>query len=120
MTKTSNRALWRAAHSLTHPAIVAAVIGLLLNDHWLRHVSPSWLTGKLGDLTWLAFAPLIAAIFFAVVIPRRVRNHTRIVGWLSFGAVGVWFGRSGGDHGQVRDSFADVGCGGCRHASGHR
>lgn len=69
MTAPPNRALWRAAHSLTHSAIVAAVIGLLLNDHWLRHTHPSWLTGKLGDFTWLIFAPLIAAIFFALVIP---------------------------------------------------
>ncbi len=87
----ANRALWRAAHSLTHPAIVAAVIGLLLNDHWLRHHYPSWLTGKLGDFTWLIFAPLIAALFFALVIPRRIEHHTRIVGWLSFASVGLWF-----------------------------
>ena len=45
---SSNKAFWRAIHSLAHPVTIAAVIGLLLNDHLLRHNWPSWWTGKLS------------------------------------------------------------------------
>jgi hypothetical protein len=41
---TANKAFWRAVHSLAHPVTIAAVIGLLLNDHLLRHNWPSWWT----------------------------------------------------------------------------
>lgn len=61
----NNRAFWRAARCLTHPLTMAAVILLLVNDHWLRWHYPSWLTGKLGDFTWLMFAPFIAAAVLA-------------------------------------------------------
>jgi hypothetical protein len=86
-----NAAFRRAFHSLTHPLSIAAIILLLFNDHWLRWNYPSWLTGKLGDFTWLTFAPFIAALFFAAVIPRRLKRHETIVGVLAFGTIGVWF-----------------------------
>ena len=52
----------RAESALTHPATVAALGVLLLNDLLLKSLWPhSWLTGKLSDLTWLVFAlPLLA------------------------------------------------------------
>lgn len=87
----SNKAFRRAAHSLTHPLSIIAIVLLLLNDHWLRWTYPSWLTGKLGDFTWLIFAPFIAAIVFAWVIPRRLHNHEQIVGFVSFITIGLWF-----------------------------
>ena len=86
-----NRAFWRALHSLAHPISIGAVLILLLNDHWLRHTHPSWLTGKLGDFTWLVFAPFIAALVFAWLIPRRVRHYDSIVGMVAFGFIGLWF-----------------------------
>lgn len=86
-----NRALWRAINSFIHPMSMAAVVLLLFNDHWLRWHYPSWLTGKMGDFTWLVFAPFIAAVFFSWVIPRRLKRHEQIVGVLSFAAIGLWF-----------------------------
>ena len=65
-----------------------AILLLLFNDHWLRYAHPSWLTGKLGDFTWLVFAPFIAALLFAWIIPQRWKQHA---GWLSIGFIGVWF-----------------------------
>ncbi len=88
---TPNRAFWRALHSLVHPLSIGAVLLLLFNDHWLRHNYPSWLTGKLGDFTWLMFAPFIAAAVFAWLIPRRVGNHEQVVGGASFAFIGLWF-----------------------------
>lgn len=86
-----NPAFWRAFHSLTHPLSLLANGLLLFNDHWLRHNHPSWLTGKLGDFTWLVFAPFIAGLVIAWLIPRRLENHTQWVVGLSFGFIGIWF-----------------------------
>jgi hypothetical protein len=86
-----NRAFWKAFHSFTHPLSLISIVVLLFNDHWLRYAHPSWLTGKLGDFTWLVFAPFIAALLFAWLIPQRLKHHTYIVGWLSIGFIGVWF-----------------------------
>ncbi|MBN1966549.1 MAG: hypothetical protein JW910_17995 [Anaerolineae bacterium] len=91
LTSAQNRAFWRAIHSVAHPVTLGAVLLLLLNDHWLRYQSPSWLTGKLSDAAWLALAPLIAATAFAWLVPRRVERQTQIVGGLAFGFIGLWF-----------------------------
>src|SRR5687768_9620553 len=86
-----NRAFWRAINSFIHPLSMAAVVLLLFNDHWLRLYHPSWLTGKLGDFTWLLFAPFIAAVFFSWLIPPRLKQHERLVGLVSFTCIGLWF-----------------------------
>lgn len=91
MNDQPNYAFYRALHSLTHPLTIAAVVLLLVNDHWLRHTHPTWLTGKLGDFSWLVFAPFIAALLFAWLIPRRIANHERIVGLTAFTFIGLWF-----------------------------
>ncbi|MEZ4672445.1 MAG: hypothetical protein R3E39_31460 [Anaerolineae bacterium] len=90
MRTTSNPAFWRALHSLAHPVSLAAMVLLLFNDHWLRWHYPSWLTGKLGDFTWLVFAPFIAAALLAWVVPRGKQNE-RLVGLLAFACIGLWF-----------------------------
>jgi hypothetical protein len=87
---SANLSFWRALHSLTHPVSIAAVALLLLNDHWLRHQHPSWLTGA-GRFRLAGLAPFISALFFALIVPRRVRDHERIVGVVSFAAIGLWF-----------------------------
>jgi hypothetical protein len=86
-----NRTFWKAFHSLVHPLSLMAILLLLFNDHWLRYAHPSWLTGKLGDFTWLVFAPFITALLLAWIIPQRWKQHSRIVGLLSIGFIGVWF-----------------------------
>jgi hypothetical protein len=87
----TNRACWRALHSLSHSVSLGAVLLLLLNDHVLRLHWPSWWTGKLGDAVWLVFAPLIAALVVALFIPARWQRQERIVGILAFAFVGLWF-----------------------------
>lgn len=88
---TPNRTFWKAFHSLVHPLSLLAIILLLVNDHWLRYAHSSWLTGKLGDFTWLVFAPFIAALLFSWLIPRKWKRHSELVGGLSIGFIGVWF-----------------------------
>ena len=48
----------QAASALMHPATLAALGVLLLNDHLLKHIWPGgWIPGKLSDLAWMIFAP---------------------------------------------------------------
>ncbi|MGB7341046.1 MAG: hypothetical protein WBC91_19275 [Phototrophicaceae bacterium] len=87
----TNRAFWKAIHSLTHPLSILAILVLLMNDHWLRYAYPSWLTGKLGDFTWLLFAPFVAAMLFAFIIPKTLKNQSKIVGIIAIAGIGLWF-----------------------------
>lgn len=86
-----NPAFQRALTAFAHPAIIGAVLLLLLNDHVLRHEWPSWWTGKLGDAVWLAFAPILTAFFLALAIPTRLKNQEQIVAALAFGLTAAVF-----------------------------
>ena len=64
----------RAESALTHPATVAALGVLLLNDLLLKSLWPhSWLTGKLSDLTWLVFALPLLAFLLSFGARRNLR-----------------------------------------------
>ncbi len=43
-----------------HPAVIASILALLLNDHLLKAIFPSGLTGKLSDIAGLFFFPFLA------------------------------------------------------------
>jgi hypothetical protein len=87
----NNPALHKSLRLLAHPLSLASLIVLLVNDHLLRLLWPSWFTGKLGDLAWLFFAPLALAVALAIVLPVRLRHHTRLAAFLAFGLVGGIF-----------------------------
>lgn len=55
--------------SMTHPAIVAAVLLLVLNDHVFKQLWPGWISGKLSDFAGLAFFPLLLAGLIEIVAP---------------------------------------------------
>jgi hypothetical protein len=86
-----NRAFLRAANCLTHPITIGAIALLLLNDHVLRIRWPSWWTGKLGDLTWVFFAPFICALFVSWIVLRNHKHQEKLVGIISILFIGVWF-----------------------------
>jgi hypothetical protein len=88
---TKNKAFQRAINSLAHPLTIGVVTLLLLNDHLLRPLWPSWWTGKIGDFAWLVFAPFVAAALLACLIPSRWRRQEEIVGWGAFAATGLGF-----------------------------
>jgi len=88
---TENRAFQRAFVSLTHPLSISAVVMLMLNDHLLRPLWPSWWTGKIGGFAWLAFAPFVAAALLAVIVPPRWRRQEEIVGCGAFAMTGLGF-----------------------------
>jgi hypothetical protein len=87
----TNPALSRSLRALSHPINIAAVGVLLLNDHVLRRWWPSWITGKLGDVAWLAFFPLIMALVFALIVPARVKRRDQVVAGLAFGFTALLF-----------------------------
>ncbi len=91
MTVRKNKAFQRTLNSVAHPLTVGAVTLLLLNDHLLRPLWPSWWTGKVGDLAWLMFAPFVVAALLAGLIPASWRRREDIVGWGAFLATGLGF-----------------------------
>ena len=87
----NNAVFWKALHLLSHPVSLGAVVLLLLNDHLLRRVWPSWATGKIGDLAWLFFAPFVLAVFLAWLVPLRGARREKVVAFLAFGLTGGVF-----------------------------
>ena len=83
--------LRKALRLSVHPATLAAIGLLLVNDHLLRRIWPSALTGKLGDFAWLFFIPLLVAVLVALVLPGRGPRRAVAVGWLAFGSVAIVF-----------------------------
>lgn len=82
----------RALTLLAHPVTLGALGLLLLNDHVLRRLWPSWWTGKVGDFAWLFFAPFALAAVIAWVLPRRMKRHEQITFAAAFGLTGLTFG----------------------------
>jgi len=69
MTTSRNR------YYLLNPIFLACLITLLLNDHYLKYTFPSWLTGKLSDVTGIIILPLLIAF-----ISPKLRLHAT---WIS-------------------------------------
>ena len=62
------------ASALTHPATVAALAVLLLNDLLFKALWPhAWVTGKLSDLGWMVFAPPLLVFLLSL---GTCRNRT--------------------------------------------
>ncbi len=78
----------RSLQSLSHPISIAAIVLLLVNDHWLRWRYPSWWSGKIGDCAWLIFAPFLLAFCLSYVWPKR---KIHLVGTAAFWGTGVVF-----------------------------
>jgi len=72
---------------LTHPLTIAAILVLLINDHYLRIYYPSWITGKLGDFAWLYLSPLALATVLGLLLPRRLKDKSKTVILVSVGLI---------------------------------
>jgi hypothetical protein len=86
-----NPTLSKSLSLLTHPFIVISILILLINDHLLRPLWPSWWTGKISDFAWLLMAPFAVAASIAAVAPARFRQRDKIIGILAFGITGCVF-----------------------------
>ena len=72
---------------LLHPATLASLAVLLLNDRVLRWSYPSALTGKLSDVAGLVFLPLLVVGLLELVRRRRTARTELLL----VAAVGVGF-----------------------------
>lgn len=72
--------------AMTHPAIVAAVLLLVLNDHVFKQLWPGWATGKLSDVAGLAFFPLLLAGLLELALPA-MRRRTLLISCIAATAV---------------------------------
>lgn len=83
--------LSKSLRLLVHPLTLLALALLLVNDHVLRRVWPSALTGKLGDFAWLFFIPLVLLTVLALLAPGRARWRTRALPLLAYTSVALLF-----------------------------
>jgi hypothetical protein len=86
-----NATLRKALRLLVHPATLASIAVLLINDHVLRTLWPSALTGKLGDFAWLFFIPIAGAALLALMWPGGGERRSAIIAGVAFGSVAVVF-----------------------------
>lgn len=64
----------RCESALTHPATIAAICALLLNDLVFKSLWPgAWATGKLSDLAWVVFAPPLLAFLLSFATRGNAR-----------------------------------------------
>jgi hypothetical protein len=61
-----------------HPAALAAVAVLVVNDWMMKPLAPGAVTGKLSDLAGLAFAPLALSSAIGLALAAAVRLGARI------------------------------------------
>jgi hypothetical protein len=54
-----------------HPVPALAMVGMAVNDHYLKRAYPSWFTGKLSDFLGVFFFPLFLSAI--VVLLARVK-----------------------------------------------
>ena len=80
------RSLRTSLRCLVHPATLFSIGLLLLNDHCLKTLIPSWFTGKLSDLAGLFFFPFLLAAVLSVF-----RAAPTTTGRLAFALTAVWF-----------------------------
>ena len=85
-----NPAFENSLACLQHPLTLLSIAVLLLNDHVLKIVSPSWLTGKLSDFAGLFFFPFIVAAGLSLFLSKFNLSRARI-GQIAFWWVAVWF-----------------------------
>ncbi|MDC0721173.1 hypothetical protein [Nannocystis bainbridge] len=91
--------LGRAGEGLLHPAALASVAVLLLNDHWAKRAYPGFATGKLSDFAGLIFTPLLLDAWIELGLrqagryrgpsPRRLRALAVLTG-LVFALAKTW------------------------------
>jgi len=60
------QSLWPSLAALGHPLTLACIGLLLVNDHILKRLYPSALTGKLSDLAGLFFFPFLLTALFGL------------------------------------------------------
>lgn len=83
-------ALEKSLLCLRHPVTLLSIGLLLINDHVLKIVAPSWITGKLSDLAGLFFFPFVLMAVLGLVLDR-LQVPPRRTSVIAFTITAVWF-----------------------------
>ncbi|WP_182908013.1 hypothetical protein [Microbispora sp. H13382] len=70
MARAADRTRTTAGAWLGHPATLAAIAVLLVNDHLLKRLWPGVVTGKLSDVAGMLVAPPLLALAAALAVRR--------------------------------------------------
>jgi hypothetical protein len=82
---------WKTGlRALSHPLTLTSIGLLVLNDHALKQIYPSVLTGKLSDFAGLFFFPYLLAFFLSLGL-NWTRISSRGTAIFSFGLTIFWF-----------------------------
>ncbi len=88
--ETKNPGFENSLRCLQHPLSLISIVLLLFNDHFLKIISPSWLTGKLSDFAGLFSFPFVVAAGLSLLLSKF--NYTlRFIGLCAFVFVAIWF-----------------------------
>ncbi len=79
-----------ALKALSHPLSLLSILVLLLNDHILKVVAASPLTGKLSDFAGLFFFPFLLAGLLGLV-GESLGASSRRIARIAFGLTALWF-----------------------------
>lgn len=85
-----NQSFQNSLRCLQHPATWVSIALLLINDHVLKVLSPSFLTGKLSDFAGLFFFPFIVAACLSLIL-SNFKMTSQGIGLIAFGFVATWF-----------------------------
>jgi hypothetical protein len=83
-------ALHNSLRCFTSPWTLGSIVLLLLNDHYLKWIAPSTLTGKLSDVAGLFFFPYLLIVILSLGLDPLGIPKNRTAG-LAFGITIVWF-----------------------------
>lgn len=83
----SSRAERAPGAVLLHPIAVGALLTWLINDHVLKALTPSWITGKLSDVACLIVCPLLVVAAAELRWPTLPWQRQR---WIVFAALTVF------------------------------
>jgi hypothetical protein len=72
------------------PIMLISIMVLFINDHILKIVMPSWITGKLSDFAGLFFFPFLLVAVLAVPLEALGGKPRRIFSWACI-FTGLWF-----------------------------
>jgi hypothetical protein len=86
----NNQGFRNSIRCLQHPATWVSIAVLLINDHILKNLSPSFLTGKLSDFAGLFFFPFIVALGLSLIL-ANFRLTAKTIGIIAFVSVAIWF-----------------------------
>lgn len=98
----------KAIRCLSHPISLLAMGMIILNALFLQKFSPSWLSGKLGDLGWMIVLPLMFTLLLSLLPAGKWSKHIVEISTLITAVSFALLKLSPGVNQQARSSFTGL------------